>query len=117
MLPLPCLGSSAVGSKSNTLVKLSGNSSQNLPYEAFCQLVFHVPKAVLFHHEGVLVIHLAESAIETLPLFRLVSPQGSSAPELRVALRTFISVDRGQSAMNILDTIAMMLFAAAPFTL
>ena len=60
------------------------------------------------------MIHLAESAIETLPLFRLVSPQGSSAPELRVALRTFISVDRGQSATNILDTIETVLFATAP---
>ena len=34
-----------MGSKADTLVELSGNSLQNLLYEAFCQLVFkiHIP--------------------------------------------------------------------------
>ena len=43
MIPLPCLGNIATGSKANTVVELSGTSLQNLLYEAFCHLVFLVP--------------------------------------------------------------------------
>ena len=46
-MPLPCLGSSAVDSKADTLVELSGNSLQNLLYEEFCQLVFSTAETYL----------------------------------------------------------------------